>query len=78
MAKLVGDGIYSMNVRGLKDQNKRIQVFSWLKNRNASVFLLQETHSTLDSEKTWKDDWGNNEIYFSHGASNARGGLYSF
>jgi exonuclease III len=66
-------GIYSMNVRGLRDQVKRTQVFSWLHNRNANIYLLQETHSTSDTEKLWKDDWGNNNIYFSHGTSNSRG-----
>ena len=73
MAELVGESIYSMNVRGLKDRNKRVQVFSWLKNRNANIFLLQETHSTPDTENIWKEDWGNSNIFFSHGTSNSRG-----
>jgi len=36
-------------------------------------FLLQETHSTPNSEKNWMDDWGNKNIIFSHGTSNSRG-----
>ena len=73
MAEFISDSIYSMNVRGLKDRNKRVQVFSWLKNRNANIFFLQETHSTSDTENAWKEDWGNSNMFFSHGTSNSRG-----
>lgn len=73
MADRISVGIYSMNARGLKDENKRAQVFSWLQNRNAYIYFLQETHSTLDCETTWKENWGNNDIIFSHGTSNSRG-----
>ena len=65
--------IYSLNVSGLKDKVKRAQVFSWLHNRNAYIYFLQETHSTPDCETFWKDGWGNKNIYFSHGTSNSRG-----
>jgi hypothetical protein len=33
---------------------------------------LQETHGTAKDENLWKNQWGG-DIYFSHGASNARG-----
>ena len=65
--------MYSMNARGLGDHGKRVQVFSWLHNRPADIFFLQETHSTAFCEKKWKDDWGNNNIFFSHGTSNSTG-----
>ena len=55
--------MYSMNARGLGDHGKRVQVFSWLHNRPADIFFLQETHSTAFCEKKWKDDWGNNNIF---------------
>lgn len=76
MADRISVGIYSMNARGLKDENKRAQVFSWLQNRNAYIYFLQETHSTLDCETTWKENWGNNDIIFSHGTSNSRGDVF--
>ena len=66
-------GIYSMNARGLSDRQKRSQVFTWLRNKNANVFFMQETHSTLQYEKTWTEDWGDGALYFSHGTSNSRG-----
>ena len=62
-----------MNTRGLGDQEKRLLVFSWLHNRPADIFFLQETHSTALYENKWKDDWGNNNILFSHGTSNSTG-----
>ena len=65
-------GVYSMNVRGLGNSFKRNQVFLWLKNHPGSIYFLQETHSTIDSEKVWNDEWGD-DIYFSHGTSNSKG-----
>ena len=65
--------VYSMNARGLGDDKKRVQVFSWLHNKSADIFFLQETHSIVASENKWKDDWGNNNVFFSHGTSNAKG-----
>ena len=50
-------------------------MFRWLKQYhggNNGIILLQETHSTPDCEKLWKNEWGSN-IIFSHGASNSRG-----
>ena len=40
----------SFNCRGLRDKNKRTQVFSWLKKKFKGVVLLQETHS-INSDK---------------------------
>ena len=35
--------------------------------------FLQETHSIKNSEKVWKAEYGNANVYFDHGESNARG-----
>ena len=78
MAEFISDSIYSMNVRGLKDRNKRGQVLSWLKNRNANIFFLQETHSTSDTKNAWKEMWGNSNMFFLHGTSNSRGVCVTF
>ncbi len=43
-----------------------------MQNSSGSIFLVQETHSTIERENQWKNEWGG-RIYFSHGASNARG-----
>mgnify|MGYP001556512402 CR=1 FL=1 len=67
--------IFSLNIRGLRDRLKRLELFRWLKRyykAEKAFVLLQETHSIKDDETTWKREWGS-EIVFSHGCSNARG-----
>ena len=63
----------SFNVNGLGDKVKRGEVFKWLNNKNDDIILLQETHSTPDSEQVWERDWGHGKIVFNHGSSNATG-----
>ena len=43
-----------------------------MQGKKASIILLQETHSTEDSEKLWRSVW-DGDIVFSHGTSAARG-----
>ena len=64
--------IQSRNVSGLRDSNKRKKLFLLMKTLNQDMFMLQETHSTVDTEKLWLDEWGG-EIIFSHGTSNSKG-----
>lgn len=64
-------------MRGLADMGKRRLVLHWLKDREANVILLQETHSTKDTEHLWKSDW-EGDIIFSHGTSSARGACILF
>ena len=65
--------IFSINCNGLNDDLKRIAVFAKLKKKTKGIILLQETHSTPGMEQRWQNDWGNKQMYFSHGASNSRG-----
>ena len=65
--------VISINCNGLNDDVKRNAVFSKLKMSGDGIFLLQETHSTAAIEQKWRNDWGSNSIYFSHGESNSRG-----
>ena len=64
--------LLSLNVEGLNDNKKRRKVFTWLHNQNADVIVLQETHSSPESENIWKKEWGG-EIIYSHGSRNSRG-----
>ena len=67
--------LLSLNVRGLKDNKKRREIFRWLKRFHSgkdSVIFLQETHSEYSTEGIWDKEWGSS-IYFSHGTSNSRG-----
>lgn len=62
----------SFNVNGMRNDNKRREIFNYLKHFNSHIILLQETHSVLEDERVWNNEWGN-KIIFNHGTSNARG-----
>ena len=62
----------SLNVRGLSNFKKRRAIFAWCRKQNAHIIFLQETHSTVNSEKQWKAEWGA-PLELAHGSSNSRG-----
>lgn len=64
--------VETRNVRGLGDAVKRKQVLNWLKQKEAKILMLQETHSTKENEHLWWQEWGG-DIIFNHGTSSARG-----
>ena len=70
--------IFSQNVNGLGDPTKRLAVFTKLKKKGQGIFFLQETHSTEITESKWREQWGNKNIYFSHGSSNSKGVVIMF
>ena len=61
-----------LNVRGLRNEEKRRSIFSYLKNQKANVYLLQETFSNSKEEKIWTAEWGG-QIFYSHGSNHSRG-----
>ena len=64
----------SNNVKGIQKSEKIIKIFEYLKKSmtpNGFIFL-QETHSSLDDEKRWWDEFNGN-LYFSHGKTNSCG-----
>ena len=64
--------IYSFNARGLANKDKRVATFSWLQTKRSGIFYIQETHSTEQVEKIWRQEW-DGPIFFQHGKSNSRG-----
>ena len=64
--------IGSLNVRGLNNRLKRKRVFRDMILNQYDLVLLQEVYSTAQSSTTWGSEWGGS-IFYSHGASNARG-----
>ena len=40
-----------LNVRGLRDVNKRRAIFSYLESQKATIFCLQETYSSPEDDK---------------------------
>ena len=63
--------IMSLNVRGIRNDVKRRSIFEFYRKR-CDILCLQETHSTVEDEKLWTNEWGGKCI-FSHGTSNSRG-----
>ena len=68
----MAETIYSLNVRGLGNKLKRDQVFHWLKEQKFSIYLLQETHLSVQHLDQWKSEWGY-QSYFSGNKSNSEG-----
>ena len=64
--------INSFNCRGIRNANKRANIFTWLKQNYFGITFLQETHSAIMDYKKWQQEWGG-QIYFSHGEFNSRG-----
>ena len=61
-----------LNVRGLANKSKRDKTFCWLKEQSFSIILLQETHSSSESNITWGKEWGNTS-FFSGESTNSKG-----
>ena len=57
--------IGSMNVRGLSNVAKRVDVFCWLKNKNFSIYCLQDIHVGAKYESEFIRDWGHNIVMSS-------------
>ena len=64
------DNINTYNIRGLSDFNKRQQIFQYLSERNYTISLLQETHSSDKISGQWKSEW-KEEAFFSGYKSNS-------
>ena len=65
--------ICSLNVRGLRNKEKRDKMFCWLKNQSYSIIFLQEIHSTAETVSQWKTEWDSQYAYFSGNKSNSLG-----
>ena len=62
----------SLNVRGLRNREKRRSIFSYLKEQKANVYLLQETFSNPKDEKILSAEWGG-QTFYSHGSDHSKG-----
>ena len=63
--------IMSLNVRGLRDNCKRREMFLYCK-KKADIVCLQETHSTPQDYAFWRNEW-RGTCFFSHGTSKQAG-----
>ena len=48
----------SLNVNGIRDYHKRKDVFNYLRDKNAQIIMLQETHLKTDEENIVRAMWG--------------------
>lgn len=62
----------SLNVRGLRNREKRRSIFAHLKNQKPNVYFLQETFSNSRDEKVWAAEWGG-QIFYLHGSDHSKG-----
>ena len=69
MAKI---SIISCNAQGLGNTQKRRDVFHYLRQKNNSIYFLQDTHFTEKQEKYIRSEWGY-ECYFNSFNSQSRG-----
>ena len=64
--------VLSLNVRGIRNHEKRMVIYNWFKSKKADILFVQEAHSSSEVEMQWKRQWGGN-ILFSHGKTNSAG-----
>ena len=64
--------IISANVRGLRQQFKRFDLFEYFKKIKADIVCLQETHLVQKDLSTLKKDW-NIEYFIAGNSTNSRG-----
>ena len=62
----------TFNCRGMQDPIKRRKNFHYMRSIDSDIIFLQETHSSVDDEKFWKNQWGE-QIWFSSYSSNSQG-----
>ena len=65
--------IISLNVNGLGRHKKRTRIFNYLKNFNADIICIQETHgSNQGTTDRWTNEW-EGQAFWSHGTHKSRG-----
>jgi exonuclease III len=68
--------LLSLNTNGIREEKKRLSLFTWLKkfhHAEEKIIFLQETHAGKDNESQWTNNWGHKRIYFAHGTNRSKG-----
>ena len=69
---MVAFSIASLNVDGIRDDDKRARIFEYLKSLKYDFFLLQETHIQTEDIEAWSTEWGG-PCFWSPGSNKSRG-----
>ena len=64
--------LLSLNKGALATLRKGKRYLLGFRKQKADFILLQETHSKIDSEKCWRNEWGG-KIIMAHKSSNSHG-----
>ena len=64
--------ICCVNVRGIRQAEKRRDVFNFLRNKRCALYCLVDTHFTPDMVTMVRSEWGG-EVFVSCGSNNSRG-----
>jgi len=66
--------IATFNIRGLRNNTKRAEIFEFLQTSERAIFCLQECHYDIDIDgHTWENEWKG--FSFWAGTSNTRAGV---
>ena len=63
--------IASLSVRGLRDNTKRREMFTWLREKHFSIHMLQEVHCTDNTNSIWSAEWGYQAIFSNYKSNKA-------
>ena len=64
--------ISSYNVRGINGENKRRDIFEYLKTTSNNIYCIQDIHCSCTQEATFRKDW-DGDMIISTGTNNSRG-----
>ena len=65
--------LLTLNINGLKTDNKRIDLFEQLQNKSMDIVFLQETHTTPETSTKWEKDWKRKSFWHSEPNPKASG-----
>lgn len=62
----------SLNINGCRDIVKRTALFEHLLIKKLNIVFLQETHTDVDNQLQWRDEW-KGQVFLSHGSNTTAG-----
>ena len=65
--------ISTLNIRGGRNQEKRLAIFEYLKSNQSDIYLLQECHALENETSIWKENWGVGNVYINPGTTRSAG-----
>ena len=71
VVSLIMVSLVTLNVKGLRDKNKRFDIFQTLRNENFDIIALQETHCDTETLETWSEEWGGKSKWSTYSSDKA-------